>query len=157
MEGSENLSTLVGVTRRRRTKTRKYAKNHGGSQWGKEQRLLPFQFVQWDPVHRVHNELNVLLDEVCAAAARVGRTRGADGCASGGQGWVLLSLPLLRMPPLLPAQTAVLMLHPLLYQLRLRDTTIATAVPATLVKPERLDLAGKFAGAALLDLLLHST
>ena len=72
---------------------------------------------------------------------------------------VSLSLPLLLMPPLLPVQTAVLMvmLHRLVYRLRLRDTTIATAVPATLVKPERLDLAGKFAGAALLDLLLHST
>ena len=67
---------------------------------------------------------------------------------------VLLSLPLLLMPPLLPAQTAILMLHRLLYRLRLRDITTATSVPATLVKPERLDIAVKFAGAALLDLLL---
>ena len=119
---------------------------------GKEQPR--FQFVHSDPVHGVHNELNALLDEVCAAAARVGRTRGADVCASGGQGWVLLSLPLLLTPLLLPAQTAVLMLHHLLYQLRLRDTAIATAVPVTLVNPERLDLAVKFATDALLHLLL---
>ena len=41
-----------------------YSRKHLASQFGMEP-LLPFHLVQWDPMHGAHNELNVLLDEVC--------------------------------------------------------------------------------------------
>ena len=42
----------------------RYAKLHHSSQFGMEP-LIPFHYVQWDPMHGLHNELNVLMDEVC--------------------------------------------------------------------------------------------
>ena len=42
----------------------RYARLHLSSQFDMEP-LIPFHYVQWDPMHGLHNELNVLLDEVC--------------------------------------------------------------------------------------------
>jgi hypothetical protein len=48
---------------KRATEDEKYAKQHHGQCWSCEP-LLPFDIVQFDPMHGVHNELNVILDEV---------------------------------------------------------------------------------------------
>jgi hypothetical protein len=66
----------------------KYAHQHHGSVWGREP-LIPFHYVQWDPMHGLHNEFNVLLDEVRAPrahgtqwhAARTARRRLSLACA----------------------------------------------------------------------------
>jgi hypothetical protein len=41
----------------------RFSKLHLSCQYGQEA-LIPFHYVQWDPMHGAHNELNVLLDEV---------------------------------------------------------------------------------------------
>ena len=47
----------------------RFAKLHISSQHGLEP-LIPFHYAQWDPMHGAHNELNVLLDEVCVIFSR---------------------------------------------------------------------------------------
>jgi hypothetical protein len=60
---TERETRLGWPESKRATEDEKYAKQHHGQCWSCEP-LLPFDIVQFDPMHGVHNELNVLLDEV---------------------------------------------------------------------------------------------
>ena len=67
----------------RETELKKHADKHKSQKFNCPP-LIPCHHYLWDPMHAVHNELNVILDEVSAGPGVGGRRRGGGRQDCGG-------------------------------------------------------------------------
>ena len=67
----------------REKELKKHADNHKSQKFNCPP-LIPCHHYLWDPMHAVHNELNVILDEVSAGPGVGGRRRGGGRQDCGG-------------------------------------------------------------------------